>query len=159
MATLTQLTPTQSTLIRAAAIRPDGEIKLPDTLRGGARAKTLQGLLTRGWIGAVGDGHQLTDTGYATVGHTRPVPKPVQPADDVQNLEAIVQPCRAGTKLAKLVASLQNPEGATIFQLMCSTGWQRHTIRGAISGMLRKKYELNVVMATGAQGERVYRIV
>jgi hypothetical protein len=70
----------------------------------------------------------------------RPVPKPVQPADDVQNLDPIVQPCRADTKLAKLVASLENPEGATIFQLMCSTGWQRHTIRGA-------------------NGERVYRIV
>ena len=155
MATLTQLTPTQSILIRAAAKRPDGEIKFPDTLRGGARAKTLQGLLTRGWIVAVGDGHQLTDAGYATIGHTRPVP----PADDVQNLEAIVQPCRAGTKLAKLVASLQNPDGATIFQLMCSTGWQRHTIRGAISGMLRKKYGLKIEMADSANGERVYRIV
>ena len=159
MATLTQLTPTQSTIIRAADQRPDGEIKFPDTLRGGARAKTLQGLLTRGWIVAVGDGHQLTDAGYATIGHSRPVPKPVQPVDDVQNLEAIVQPCRAGTKLAKLVASLQNPDGATIFQLMCSTGWQCHTIRGAISGMLRKKYGLKIEMAASANGERVYRIV
>ena len=155
MATLTQLTPTQSTLIRAAAIRPDGEIKFPDALRGGARAKTLQGLLVRGWIVAVGDGQVLTDAGYAAIAHTRPVP----PVDDIQNLEAIVQPCRAGTKLAKLVVSLQKPEGATIFQLMCSTGWQRHTIRGAISGMLRKKYGLNIVMATSVHGERVYRIV
>ncbi|MDI1244071.1 MAG: DUF3489 domain-containing protein [Rhodoferax sp.] len=159
MATLTQLTPTQSTIIRAAAIRPDGEISIPDTLRGSARAKTLQGLLTRGWIVAVGDGHQLTDAGYATIGHTRPVPKPLQSSDAIQNLDPIAQPCRAGTKLAKLVASLQNPEGATIFQLMSSTGWQRHTIRGAISGMLRKKYGLKIEMADSANGDRVYRIV
>jgi hypothetical protein len=159
MATLTQLTPTQSTIIRAAAKRPNGEIKFPPELIAGARASSIRAMLTRGWIVAVGDGHQLTDAGYATIGHTRPVPKPVQPVDDLQKLEATVQPSRAGTKLAKLVASLQSPEGATIFQLMYSTGWQRHTIRGAISGMLRKKYRLNIVMATSAHGERVYRIV
>ena len=69
--------------------------------------------------------------------------------------------CRLETELfhVKLVAALQNPEGATIFQLMCSTGWQCHTIRGAISGVLRKKYGLKIELAASANGERVYRIV
>jgi hypothetical protein len=53
---------------------------------------------------------------------------------------------------------LQNPDGATIFQLMCCTGWQPHTIRGALSGMVRKKLGLNVVSTKAAGGERVYRI-
>lgn len=70
-----------------------------------------------------------------------------------------MQPWRASIKLATLLAPLQNPEGATIFQLMCSTDWQRHIIRDAISGMLRKKYGLKVEMTDGAQGERAYRIV
>ena len=52
MATLTQLTPTQSTLIRAAAKRPHGEIKFPDTLRGGARAKTLKSGYLVPWLPA-----------------------------------------------------------------------------------------------------------
>jgi hypothetical protein len=51
------------------------------------------------------------EAGYATIGHTRPVPKPVQPSGDVQNLDPIMQHCRIGTKLATLVVSLQNPQG------------------------------------------------
>jgi hypothetical protein len=57
-----------------------------------------------------------------------------------------------------VVAVLQNPDGATIFQLMCCTGWQPHAIRGALSGMVRKKLWLNVVSTKADGGERVYRI-
>ena len=39
------------------------------------------------------------------------------------------------------------------------TGWQPHTVRGAISGMLRKKLGLNVVLAHNDTGERVYKVV
>ena len=42
---------------------------------------------------------------------------------------------------------------------MLATGWQPHTVRGAISGMLRKKLGLNVVLAHKDSGERVYRVV
>ena len=99
---------------------------MPATLQGGARAMTFNGLLIRGWIIETGDSHLLTDAGYATIGQQRP-PPPIydSPARDS------VHPCRPGTKLAKVSAALQNPDGATIFQLMCCTGWQPHTIRGA----------------------------
>ena len=52
---------------------------------------------------------------------------------------------RPGTKLA----ALRRPQGATSLQLILTTGWQPHTARGAISGMLRKKFGLNVVLASG----------
>ena len=42
---------------------------------------------------------------------------------------------------------------------MLATAWQPHTVRGAISGMLRKKLGLNVVLAHNDSGERVYRVV
>ena len=42
--------------------------------------------------------------------------------------------------------------------LMLATGWQPHSVRGAISGLLRKRLGLNVVLARNAAGERVYRI-
>lgn len=42
---------------------------------------------------------------------------------------------------------------------MLATGWQLHTVRGAISGMLRKKLGLSVVLARNDSGERVYRVV
>lgn len=153
MITLQTLTPTQSTIIRSAARHPEGGIAVPATLQGGARTNALKGLLMRGWIVEAGDGHLLTDAGYATIGQQRPPP----PIDDSPARDS-VQPCRPGTKLAKVVTALQNPDGATIFQLMCCTGWQPHTIRGALSGMVRKKLVLNVVSTKAAGGERVYRI-
>ncbi|MFN9726725.1 DUF3489 domain-containing protein [Acidovorax sp.] len=76
---------------------------------------------------------------------------------DLQLLEGI--PVRPGTKLAALVMSLRRPQGATSLQLMLATGWQPHTVRGAISGMLRKKLGLNVVLAQNESGERMYRVV
>ena len=93
---------------------------------------------------------------HAAIGQQRPPPSP--PIIDDTPARNRVRPCRPGTKLAKVVAALQNPDGATTFQLMCCTGWQPHTIRGALSGMVRKKLGLNVVSTKAAGGERVYRI-
>ena len=76
--------------------------------------------------------------------------------DDLQLLEGI--PVRPGTKLAALVAVLRRPQGATNLQLMLANGWQPHSVRGAISGLLRKRLGLNVVLALNPACERVYRI-
>ena len=76
---------------------------------------------------------------------------------------------RTGTKQAQMIELLQRPEGATVEQIAAATGWQHHTIRGAISGALKKKLGLNVEATrtrevgpnkTGAKGSStVYRIV
>lgn len=161
MDTLPKLSPAQNLLLRTAARRADGHVIPPDTLRGGARAKVLTALLQRGWIESADGGHVMTDAGYAAIGQQRPVlPDDVHPMDtigDLQLLEGI--PVRPGTKLAALVMTLRRPQGATGLQLMLATGWQPHTVRGAISGMLRKKLSLNVVLAHNDTGERVYRLV
>jgi hypothetical protein len=51
---------------------------------------------------------------------------------------------RAGTKQALMIDLLRRPEGATVEQIAAATGWQHHTIRGAISGALKKKLGLTV---------------
>ena len=159
-ATLPKLSPAQCLLLRTAARRADGRVIPPANMRGGARSKVLTALLQRGWIEPADDGHVMTDAGYAAIGQERPVrPDDVQSVDatgDLQLLEGI--PVRPGTKLAALVMELRRPQGATSLQLMLTTGWQPHTVRGAISGMLRKKLGLNVVLAHNDTGERVYRV-
>jgi hypothetical protein len=45
---------------------------------------------------------------------------------------------RAGTKQALMIELLRRPEGATVEQIAAATGWQHHTIRGAISGALKR---------------------
>ena len=161
METLLKLSPAQSQLLRTAARRADGRVMPPDTLRGGARAKVLTALLQRGWIEPADGGHVLTDAGYAAIGQQRPMPpddvQPMDTTDDLQLLDGI--PVRPGSKLAALVVALRRPQGSTSLQLMLATGWQPHTVRGAISGMLRKKLGLNVVLAHNKSGERVYRVV
>jgi hypothetical protein len=76
---------------------------------------------------------------------------------------------RAGTKQALMIEMLRRPEGATVEQIAKATGWQHHTIRGAISGALKKKLGLTVEATrtrevgpnkVGAKGSStVYRIV
>lgn len=158
---LPKLSPAQNLLLRTAARRTDGCVIPPDTLRGGAQIKVLTALLQRGWIEPADGGHVLADVGYAAIGQQRPTPpdgvQPMDAIDDLQLLEGI--PVRPGTKLAALVVALRRPQGATSLQLMLATGWQPHTVRGAISGMLRKKLGLNVVLTHNDTGERVYRVV
>ncbi|MEQ1811578.1 MAG: DUF3489 domain-containing protein [Terricaulis sp.] len=61
------------------------------------------------------------------------------------------------TKLDALIAALSAPKGATLAQLMALTGWQVHSVRGVMSGTLKKKRGLSIGSSkTGA--ERVYRI-
>ena len=65
---------------------------------------------------------------------------------------------RAGSKLAVLIALLQRPEGATIPDIMAAMDWQAHSIRGAISGALKKKYGLTTVSEPTEDRGRIYRI-
>ena len=43
------------------------------------------------------------------------------------------------TKAAKIIGLLQRNNGATIAELTKATGWQAHSIRGFMSGTLKKK--------------------
>ena len=62
------------------------------------------------------------------------------------------------SKLAALIALLRSPEGATLPQMTTATGWQAHSVRGAMSGALKKKQGLTITSEKTEAG-RVYRIV
>ena len=66
---------------------------------------------------------------------------------------------RDDTKQARLIAMLRRKEGATIAQIVAATGWQPHTVRGALAGALKKKLGLTVTSDKVAGVGRVYRIV
>jgi hypothetical protein len=38
-----------------------------------------------------------------------------------------------------VIAMLRRPEGSTVDEVVNATGWQRHTVRGVLSGTLKKK--------------------
>ena len=60
-------------------------------------------------------------------------------------------------KIDKIIAMMRRPKGATISDLTKATAWQAHSVRGAISGTLRKKQGLNVVSEKSGDA-RLYRI-
>jgi hypothetical protein len=70
--------------------------------------------------------------------------------------EAVSISRKAKTKLQKLIALLQRPNGATLPDLMRTTGWQAHSVRGALAGALRKKGF--VIDSTKCDGPRRYRV-
>jgi Protein of unknown function (DUF3489) len=94
--------------------------------------------------------------------------KAVKPAKPGKAAPADRPSPRAGTKQARMIELLQRPEGATVEQIAAATGWQKHTIRGAISGALKKKLGLKIEATrtrevgpnkAGAKGSStVYRI-
>ena len=63
----------------------------------------------------------------------------------------------AKTKIASVVELLRRPEGASLEVMMCATGWQAHSVRGALAGSIKKRLGLAVI-SEKADGLRVYRI-
>lgn len=122
-----------------------------------------------------GDGHGVTlvatDAGLAAIGiepedaNTAPVcatdvptekPAPETPAEPDPAPKAGAP--REGTKQAKLIAMLRAPDGATIEEITTATGWQSHTVRGAMAGALKKKLGLEVTSEKVEGRGRVYAL-
>ena len=61
------------------------------------------------------------------------------------------------TKIEQLLTLMRRPEGADVEALAKATGWQHHSVRGAIAGQIKKKLGL-AVTATRAEGKVTYRL-
>ena len=62
------------------------------------------------------------------------------------------------TKQQIMIDLLRRPEGAGIEEITAATGWQSHTVRGAMSGPLKKKLGLDITSKKTEERGRVYRI-
>ena len=82
------------------------------------------------------------------------VPKPESKAERTASPAAL----RPGSKQALLVDLLRRKGGATIAEMMKATGWQPHSVRGALSSALKKKLGLAVKSEKVERRGRVYRI-
>ena len=65
---------------------------------------------------------------------------------------------RDGSKKAEVLGLLRRQNGATLDEIMTTTGWQAHTVRGFISGTLTKKMGLTVESRRGEDKVRTYRV-
>jgi hypothetical protein len=176
---MTKISDTQAIILSRAAQNDERiALPLPASLRGGAASKVVNAMLAKGLLEEVdantrrgepiwretGDGHGTTlvatDAGLLAIG--------IEP--DATSAAAVapapasapeVQPARKtreGTKQAAMIAMLSAEGGATLDEIAAATGWQRHTVRGALAGSLKKKLGLTIVSEKVEDRGRCYRI-
>ena len=129
---MTKLSDTQAIILNSAARREDRiALPLPESLRGGAAAKVVGAMLAKGFLEEVDA--------------------------DMRKGEPVWRETSDGHGVT-LVAMLRAPDGATIEEIMAVTGWQSHTVRGAMAGALKKKLGLEVTSEKVENRGRVYKL-
>ena len=84
---------------------------------------------------------------------SEPSAKPSRRIADGAKLES----ANPDSKQSRVIAMLQSPAGATIAAVMKATGWQPHSVRGFLAGVVRKRLKLELG-STKVDGNRVYQI-
>ncbi len=156
----TQLTATQQAILAHAHQHTAGRIEwFPENIKGGARQKVLDGLFNRALITKSASDWLIAAEGYDALG----VPR--KGAINAPAVEITAEPAnpktprtRENSKQAQMIELLKRPDGATLNQLIEATGWQIHTVRGAMAGALKKKLGLNIESEKTDGQERKYRI-
>jgi Protein of unknown function (DUF3489) len=174
------LNDTQTAVLTHAIDRTQGKVEwFPDTIKGGARQKVIEGLFKRAMIIGSDGGWIVTDAAYEALGRPRPdqnaaievatpagkqatkaarKAKAAPKTDATGDGEQAAPRTRENTKQAQVIAMLKQPDGATIQQICEATGWQAHTVRGTFAGAFKKKLGLTVTSDKADGGVRVYRI-
>lgn len=184
---MTKLTDSQLVILSTACKRPNGAVyPVTSKLSGGALAKVLTSLLTKGLVKEVRA--KRDETVWRMDDEERPLTLYATPAaykalgieqDETADADAPKADAktkrtraakggkakkdkpsgtRADSKQAQLIAMLKTPKGASIDEIAKAFGWQPHTVRGAIAGALKKKLGLDVTSEKIDGRGRVYRI-
>jgi hypothetical protein len=165
-----QLSDTQAVILSAACARDDAMVfPITAKLKGGAVGNVCKSLLKHGLIEEVAATDlntvwrhdeergpitlRATPLAFTTLGITED-PGRTAPTDSAS---APIQR-REGTKQDMLITMLRAPEGATIAEIVAATGWQAHSARGAMSGVLKKKLGLTITSEKVTDRGRTYRI-
>lgn len=173
---MTKLTDTQSIILSAASQRTDRlALPLPKSLKGGAAHKVVNALVDKGLLKEVKANRKMndpvwrennegqiltlviTEAGFEAIGieiepkkTKTPKPEPKPPSTERKT--------RDGTKQSLMIELLKRPGGTTLAEIVEATGWQAHTVRGAMAGAIKKKLGLTITSQKDEAKGRIYRI-
>ena len=146
---MSKLTKAQLELLQSAAATVEHTIDRPKI-----DGRIISGVIKRGLMLAqisMGGVQRLNLTAEGLSALATPTEDAAPPPAD-PNTEA-----KPPSKLARVVALLRQPGGTTMDALMAETGWQQHSVRGALAGSIKKGMGLNVVSEKRV-GVRIYSI-
>lgn len=151
---MTKPTPSQEKIMKAAAKNPECDIRdfmTHITIRS-VSEKVFQALLHNGWIAEdEASAFRITAAGCEAVGaESVATAKPKAAAPEASPPKS--------SKQQIMIDLLKRKEGATLHQLVAATGWQKHSVHGAMAGVLKKKLGLAIESGKNRDGERVYKI-
>ncbi len=162
------LSETQTLILSTACERKDGLVfPTPPHLKGGPVGNCLKSLLKRGLIEEVKADDLNTvwrhdeERGPITLRATKLARETLAVAADPERaVPAETPPLQRpkGSKQEILIAMLRAEGGAAIPEIAAATGWRSHSIRGAISGVLKKRLGLTVTSEKLRDRGRVYKI-
>lgn len=84
-------------------------------------------------------------------------------AAEMQTEGSVAAPSRpreagGGTKADIVLKLLRRAKGASLAELTEATGWQAHSVRGFLSGTVKKKLGLAPISEKGKDGQHRYRV-
>ena len=164
-----QLSDAQSIILSTACARATGLIfPVTASLKGGAVGNVCKSLLKRGLIEEIPAADPDTvwrhdDAGPLTLRATQLAHSALGLGDadaDVPAQQPDLTPPtqRKGTKQEALIAMLRAETGASIEEITAATGWLGHTVRGSMSGALKKKLGLTITSEKVEGRGRCYKI-
>ena len=179
-----KLTDAQVVMMSAAGQRKDHCLSAPAIIKGAALKKVGVKLEKLGLAREIGPkpgapiwrrddaGHgyalKLTAAGLKAIAVDKGSQDTIEPSEAAQREAQNVagsdeggRPARAvaprdGSKLALVIRHLQRAEGATLIDLIQTTGWLPHTTRAALTGLRKRGYA--VIREEIGAGDSVYRI-
>lgn len=182
---MSKLSPTKERILKAAAKKPELDVResMKSITNRAVYEKVFNAMLKSGMI-TEGDQdgalvYLITDAGLEAVGKRPRRAAETEPAESAAKAEPEEQAEQSDseasdappaekpegeeaepktTKLQTIIDMLKRPEGVTLKQMMDATGWQRHSLHGAMAGGLKKKQGLTINSSKEKGGERIYRI-
>jgi hypothetical protein len=150
---MTKLNTAQRDLLTQAAATEHGTIDVADVAK-----PTATTLIRRGMLISIPQAEGasrllITGAGRDAIG----LQESETAAPETATEPAAAPPAPKG-KIGSVIEMLRDPAGATIETMMQVTGWQAHSVRGALSGAIKKDRGLTVTSDITPAG-RVYRIV